>query len=103
MESVYTTEVENLTIGNQELEGLYELWAALPEERRMIVASVKWFRSTRRRKGSFVFGDGADSGPRFSALQQQIDSIEGVIAPLTRDETEEMPPALSGAAERIWG
>lgn len=90
-------------IDNLELEGLYELWAALLEERRMIVASVKSLRDTRRRKGSFVVGDGAASGPHFVALQQQIDCVESVIARLTQDAKWERPPALRAADERVWG
>ncbi|MET3486170.1 hypothetical protein [Methylobacterium sp. 1973] len=96
-------DVENLMIDHLELEGLYELWAALLEERRMIVASVKSLRDTRRRKGSFVVGDGAASGPRFMALQQQIDCVESVIARLTKDATGEFPPTLRAADERIFG
>ncbi|WFS09088.1 hypothetical protein [Methylobacterium sp. 391_Methyba4] len=96
-------DVEILMIDHLELEGLYELWAALLEERRMIVASVKSLRDTHRRKGSFVVGDGAASGPGFMALQQQIDCVESVIARLTKDATGEFPPTLRAADERNFG
>ncbi len=66
-----------------ELDGLNELRAALVEERQIIVASVRKLRETRRQKGSFVLGDGSEAGPRFVAVQQQIDVIEAVIATLT--------------------
>lgn len=66
-----------------ELDGLNELRAALIEERQIIVASVRKLRETRRQKGSFVLGDGSEAGPRFVAVQQQIDVIEAVIAALT--------------------
>ncbi|MCJ2017977.1 HOOK family protein [Methylobacterium sp. E-065] len=66
-----------------ELDGLNELHAALIEERQIIVASVRKLRETRRQKGSFVLGDGSEAGPRFVAVQQQIDVIEAVIATLT--------------------
>ncbi|MCJ2073704.1 HOOK family protein [Methylobacterium sp. J-030] len=65
-----------------ELDGLIELRAALIEERQIIAAAVQSLRETRRRKGSFVLGDGSESGPRFVAVQQQIDVVEAVIATL---------------------
>lgn len=66
-----------------ELDGLNELRSALLEERQIILASVRKLRETRRQKGSFVLGDGSEAGPRFMAVQQQIDVIEAVIATLT--------------------
>lgn len=66
-----------------ELDGLYELRAALLEERQILVASVRKLRETRRQKGTFVLGDGSEAGPRFVAVQQQIDVVEAVIATLT--------------------
>lgn len=66
-----------------ELDGLSELRAALIEERQILVASVRTLRETRRRKGTFVLGDGSEAGPRFVAVQQQIDMVEAVIATLT--------------------
>ncbi len=66
-----------------ELDGLYELHAALLEERQILVASVRKLRETRRQKGTFVLGDGSEAGPRFVAMQQQIDVVEAVIATLT--------------------
>ncbi|WP_342106581.1 HOOK family protein [Methylobacterium sp. SI9] len=66
-----------------ELDGLYELHAALLEERQILVASVRKLRETRRQKGTFVLGDGSEAGPRFVAVQQQIDVVEAVIATLT--------------------
>lgn len=66
-----------------ELDGLSELRAALIEERQIIVASVRNLRETRRQKGTFVLGDGSEAGPRFAAVQQQIDVVEAVIATLS--------------------
>lgn len=66
-----------------ELDGLYELHAALLEERQILVASVRKLRETRRQKGTFVLGDGSEAGPRFLVVQQQIDVVEAVIATLT--------------------
>ncbi|MGH1573379.1 hypothetical protein ACRAWG_25295 [Methylobacterium sp. P31] len=84
-------------VANLELDGLYQLWAALLEERRTIVASVRTLRVTRRQKGTFVLGGGADAGSRFLAVQQQIDVVESVIARLTKDESEGTHPALGDA------
>ena len=67
---------------NIELDGLYELHAALTEERQNIVASVVKLRGTRRRKGTFVQGDGSAAGPRVAAVQQQIEVVEAIIARL---------------------
>jgi hypothetical protein len=90
-------------VENLELDGLYELWAALLEERRTIVTSVRTLRGTRRQKGTFVLGDGAAAGPRFLAVQQQIDMVESVIARLTKDGSVGSHPAQGGAVDRIWG
>lgn len=65
---------------NIELDGLHELHAALVEERQNVVAAVLKLRSTRRQKGTFVQGDGSAAGPRVTALQQQIETIEAIIA-----------------------
>lgn len=65
------------------LDGLNELHAALLEERQIIVTSVRRLRESRRQKGTFVLGDGSEAGPRFLAVQQQIDVVEAVIASLT--------------------
>ena len=70
-----------------ELDGLNELRAALLEERQIILASVRKLRQTRRQKGTFVLGDGSEAGPRFCAVQQQIDVVETVIATLTKSQT----------------
>ena len=67
---------------NIELDGLYELQAALIEERQNIVASVVKLRRTRRQKGTFVQGDGAAAGPRMLAVQQQIAMVEALIETL---------------------
>jgi hypothetical protein len=66
-----------------ELDGLYELRAALLEERHIIAVSVAELRGARRRRGTFVLGDGAAAGPRIVAVQQQIEVIEAIIAGLT--------------------
>lgn len=65
-----------------ELDGLYELHAALIEERQNIVASVVKLRTARRLKGTFVQGDGSAAGPRVAAVQQQISVVEALIATL---------------------
>ena len=67
---------------NIERDGLYELHAALLEERQNIVASVVKLRGTRRQKGTFVQGDGSAAGPRIVAVQQQIEVVEAIIATL---------------------
>ncbi len=67
---------------NIELDGFYELHAALIEERQNIVAGVVKLRSTRRQKGTFVQGDGAAAGARVAAVQQQITVVEAIIATL---------------------
>lgn len=67
---------------NIELDGLYELHAALIEERQNIIASVVKLRGTRRQKGTFVQGDGSAAGPRVVAVQEQIAVVESIIATL---------------------
>ncbi|WCS22594.1 HOOK family protein [Methylobacterium sp. NMS14P] len=67
-----------------ELDGLTELRDALVEERQIIVASVRKLRDTRRQKGTFVLGDGAEAGPRLVAVQEQIEVVESIIAALTQ-------------------
>ena len=70
-----------------ELDGLNELRDALIEERQIIVASVRKLRDARRRKGTFVLGDGADAGPRLVAVKEQIEVVESIIAALTQSRT----------------
>jgi hypothetical protein len=70
-----------------ELEGLDELRSALIEERQIIVASVRRLRETRRQKGTFVLGDGAEAGARLVAVQGQIDVVDAIIATLTNAQT----------------
>lgn len=71
-----------------ELDGLNELRAALVEERQIIVASVRKLRETRRQRGTFVMGDGAEAGPRLVAVQQQIEVVDSIIATLKASEAD---------------